>query len=111
MARTRQQASKSKSTEESGTVKKQRENTPTREEADQTAHKCRPKKYEFQEAEADNEVMDALYKLAKSGKSSTAAIFWAKTRCGMQEKGQEKKRQVSQIPAIVIKSIEEGKQA
>ncbi|MBV8705616.1 MAG: hypothetical protein JO028_00395 [Acidobacteriaceae bacterium] len=56
-------------------------------------------------------MMQALYDMATSGGSTTAAIFWAKAKCGVQEKGREKKQlRISKIPAIVIRA-EEGKQA
>jgi hypothetical protein len=86
------------------------ENALTLETTDQIKHKCRPKKFAFKDAGADDEVMEALFEMAKSGKNTTAAIFWAKARCGMHEKGREKKQQVSQAPTIVIRT-EEGKKA
>ena len=96
-----------KDTKKSDTGKKQGESTPTQEKADQTSQgKCRHKTFGFQEPEANNEVIQALFELAKSGKSSTAAIFWAKALCGMHEKGREKERQPSGTPTIVIRPEE-----
>jgi hypothetical protein len=83
--------------------------TLTLETTDQIGHKCRPKEFAFKKAEANDEVMEALFEMAKSGTNTTATIFWAKARCGMSEKGRGKKRQVSQTPTIVIRT--EGKQA
>jgi hypothetical protein len=39
--------------------------------------------------EANKQVMQALFDMAVSGKNATAAMFWAKARCGMQEKSGE----------------------
>jgi len=39
---------------------------------------------------ANGEVIDTLFKLAKSGKNTAASIFWAKARCGWNEKPKEK---------------------
>ena len=64
------------------------------------------KKFGFQEAGADEEVIQALFELAKSGKSSTAAIFWAKARCGMHDKGGKKERKADKVPTIVIRAEE-----
>jgi hypothetical protein len=36
--------------------------------------------------EANRQVMQALFDTARSGKNAMATMFWAKTRCGMQEK-------------------------
>jgi hypothetical protein len=64
------------------------------------------KEFDFKKAEADDEVMQALFEMAKSGKNTTAAIFWAKTRCGMREEPRKKERPASQAPTIVIRSEE-----
>lgn len=123
MARTKQQAGKSKeSIKESGAGKKQTKSVQTQEKADRIRYRCRPKKEEPDKIEisaeqidpnspeADTAVMRSLLQMATSGRHITATIFWAKVRCGMQEKGREKERQVSLVPTIVIRT-EEGKQA
>jgi hypothetical protein len=38
---------------------------------------------------ANKEVLKTLFDMAKSGKNTSATIFWAKTRCGMRERGPE----------------------
>ncbi len=85
----------------------------TLESTDKVGHKCRPKestpeKIDANSAEANHKVIEALYTMAISGKNTTAAIFWAKTRCGMGEKTSEQKQQPSQAPIIIIRT-EEGK--
>ncbi|MBV9676016.1 MAG: hypothetical protein JO185_06760 [Acidobacteriaceae bacterium] len=80
-------------------------------EADKQQDKNSTKKFSYKDPDANDQVMQALYEMATSGGSTTAAIFWARTKCGMQEKGHEKKQpRTPKIPAIVIRA-EEGKQA
>ncbi len=40
--------------------------------------------------DADMQVLNSLFKLAVSGKSTAAAIFWAKTRCGWRQTERER---------------------
>ena len=58
---------------------------------------------------ADRKVIETLYKMVTEDKNTTVAIFWAKARCGMNDKGGKKERKVNQAPTIVIRA--EGKQA
>jgi hypothetical protein len=67
------------------------------------------KKIDPNSPEADLAVLEALLEMATKGKNTTAAIFWAKTRCGMREVPRKKERPASQAPTIVIRT--EGKQA
>ena len=39
--------------------------------------------------EANNKVVQSLFEMATKGKNPTAAIFWAKARCGWRERSQE----------------------
>jgi hypothetical protein len=56
--------------------------------------------------EADRKVIETLYKMVIEDRNTTAAIFWAKTRCGMREESRRKERAATQIPTIVIRSEE-----
>jgi IS30 family transposase len=53
--------------------------------------------------EANAAVMKSLYQLATSGKNASAAIFWAKTRCGMGEKPKSEESASQDIPALIVK--------
>ena len=80
-------------------------------ETDNQQGQSNTEEFSYKDPKANDRVMQALYDMATSGGSTTAAIFWAKAKCGVQEKGREKKQlRISKIPAIVIRA-EEGKQA
>ncbi len=111
MARPKQESTnKSKTNKKKESRVGNRQDTNARKDKDQIRHKCTPKnpkkEFAFKKAGANDEVMEALFEMAKSGKHTTAAIFWAKARCGMHEKGSRKERQVSQAPTIVIRAEE-----
>ena len=56
--------------------------------------------------EADRKVIETLYKMVTEDKNTTVAIFWAKTRCGMHDKGSKKEQKTSQAPKIIIRTEE-----
>jgi hypothetical protein len=56
--------------------------------------------------EANREVMQALFDTARSGKNATATMFWAKARCGMQEKNPGE--MVAEPPVTRIVFMEEA---
>ena len=56
--------------------------------------------------EADQKVIETLYKMVTEDRNTTAAIFWAKTRCGMREEQRRKERPATQLPTIVIRTEE-----
>ena len=99
---------------------KQQEKAAPASKTKGTRYKCHPKKADADgidlntidpnSPEADAQVLRSLLEMATSGKNTTATIFWAKARCGMNEKGRGKEWQVSQAPTIVIRT-EEGKKA
>ena len=60
--------------------------------------------------DADRKVIETLYKMVTEDRNTTVAIFWAKARCGMHDKGGRKERKTDQAPTIVIRT-EEGKRA
>jgi hypothetical protein len=56
--------------------------------------------------EANKQVMQTLFDMAVSGKNATATMFWAKARCGMQEKNSGE--MVSEPPVARIVFMEEA---
>lgn len=50
----------------------------------------------------NEEVMQSLLDMARSGKNTTATLFWAKTRCGLSEAPQEKALETSERPPDVV---------
>jgi hypothetical protein len=56
--------------------------------------------------EANAKVMETLYKMATSGKNTAAAIFWAKTRCGLRERGPSKSSGDQQQQSSLILRVE-----
>ncbi len=54
--------------------------------------------------EANAQVMASLFQMATSGKNAAAAIFWAKTRCGMREKPVE--RESTRVPPSLLVTLE-----
>lgn len=53
--------------------------------------------------EANAAVMKSLYQLAISGKNASAAIFWAKTRCGMRERAKGEEAVSQDVPSLIVK--------
>ena len=64
------------------------------------------KKIDPNSPEADLKVIETLYRMATEDKNTTVAIFWAKARCGMSDKGGKKERKADQAPTIVIRTEE-----
>jgi hypothetical protein len=56
--------------------------------------------------DADRQVMDTLLKMVTEDRNTTVAIFWAKARCGMNDKGSKKEQKANQVPTIVIRAEE-----
>jgi len=52
--------------------------------------------------EANEQVMDILFKMATSGSNTTATIFWAKTRCGFRETGPPPAVEEDKAPRVVF---------
>ena len=54
--------------------------------------------------EANAKVVKSLFQMATSGKNTSAAIFWAETRCGFNERaGAPDVENETKIPQIVLK--------
>ncbi len=52
--------------------------------------------------EANNKVVQSLFEMATTGKNPTAAIFWAKTRCGWRERSRDADPS-PETPQIIVK--------
>ncbi|HEX4773712.1 MAG TPA: hypothetical protein VH351_22965 [Bryobacteraceae bacterium] len=53
--------------------------------------------------EANQKVMKSLFGMATSGKNTSASIFWAKTRCGMRERGPERETTAAtDVPKLTV---------
>lgn len=57
--------------------------------------------------EANAKVMQSLFMMATSGKNAAAAIFWAKTRCGLREGGSGRRHAESAPPQIILR-VDDG---
>lgn len=53
--------------------------------------------------EANKKVMETLFEMATSKQHVAATIFWAKTRCGMRERGEVIEPSWTGAPQIVVK--------
>ena len=53
--------------------------------------------------EANAKVMQTLFSMATSGKNTAAAIFWAKTRCGLRERGPGRPPGDEPPPPMILK--------
>jgi hypothetical protein len=54
--------------------------------------------------EANAKVMQTLFGMATSGTNTAASIFWAKTRCGLQERWYIREREPAVPPQIIVRT-------
>jgi hypothetical protein len=59
--------------------------------------------------EANAKVLQTLYGMATSGENTAATIFYAKTRCGLRERAQERESQWMPAPQIIIRTDHDEK--
>jgi hypothetical protein len=55
--------------------------------------------------EANTKVLQSLFEMATSGKNTAASIFWAKTRCGMPERGPEAETITTELPTVTVELV------
>jgi hypothetical protein len=52
--------------------------------------------------EANTQVLETLFEMAKSGKNTAATIFWVKTRCGWREETPPREAVEEKAPSLRV---------